>query len=157
MANYDAKALAVFDAVCSTLDHENLKYNSDKDKLLVFLSATGEDLPIDVLFKVDYERSVLTVYSVLDTKAPEDKRVEFAIAVNAANFYLVNGSFDFDFSDDRVSYRMAYPYLDSGVSEKTIQYMLYCLFSTVDEYNDRFLMLAKGMLDISKFIELATN
>lgn len=157
MANYNAKALAVFDTVCRTIDSENLKYNADKDKLIVFLSAKGEDLPINVLFKVDAEREVLTVHSLLDTQVEDDKRIEFAVAVNAANYALVNGSFDYSIEDGRIVYRMAQPYLDVGVSENIVQYMLYCVFSTVDEYNDRFLMLDKGMIDIEKFVELANS
>ena len=157
MANYDAKALAVFDTVCRAIDAENLKYTKDKDKLTVFLSAKGEDLPINVLFKVDTDRKVLTVHSLLDTEVAEDKRVEFAIAVNVANYALVNGSFDLGVNEGKIIFRMAQPYLDIGVSQRIVQYMLYCLFSTVDEYNDRFLMLNKGMIDIAKFIELANS
>lgn len=157
MANYDAKALAVFDTVCRAIDAENLNYTKDKDKLTVFLSAKGEDLPINVLFNVDTDRKVLTVHSLLDTEVAEDKRVEFAIAVNVANYALVNGSFDFGVNEGRIIFRMAQPYLDIGVSQRIVQYMLYCVFSTVDEYNDRFLMLNKGMIDIAKFIELANS
>ncbi len=157
MANYDAKALAVFNAVCSTLDSENLKYNADEDKLVVFLSARGEDLPISVLFRVDTDREVLAVHSLLDTVAQEDKKVEFAVAINAANFNLVNGSFDFNLTDGKITFRMAQPYFDFGVSEEIVKYMLYCVFATVDEYNDRFLMLDKGMIDLAKFIELADS
>lgn len=157
MANYDTNALEVFDTVCRTIDSENLKYNADKEKLVVFLSARGEDLPINILFRVDAEREVLTVHSLLATKAADDKRVEFAVAVNAANYALVNGSFDFSVEEGKISFRMAQPYLDVGVSENIVQYMLYCVFSTVDEYNDRFLMLDKGMIDIKKFVELANS
>jgi hypothetical protein len=157
MANYDSKSLAVFNTVCRTIDGENLKYTADKEKLVVFLSAKGDDLPIGVMFKADADRSVLTVHSLLDTKADEDKRVEFAVAVNAANYALVNGSFDYDVSDGKIAFRMAQPYFDGGVSEEVVKYLLYCTFSTVDEYNDRFLMLGKGMIDISKFIELANS
>ena len=157
MANYDAKALAVFNTVCRTIDGENLKYTADKEKLIVFLSARGDDLPINVLFRVDTDRNVLTVHSLLDTEVAEDKRVEFAVAVNAANYALVNGVFDFNINDGKITFRMAQPYLDGDVSEKIVQYMLYCLFSTVDEYNDRFLMLAKEMIDLAKFIELANS
>ncbi len=157
MANYDAKALAVFDTVCRAIDDENLKYDTNKEDMVVYLSARGDDLPINVIFKVDTNRCVLTVHSPLGTKAEEDKRIEFAIAVNAANYALVNGSFDYDISDGIIVFRMAQPFFDGFISEKVVKYLLYCVFSTVDEYNDRFLMLAKGMIDLSKFIELANS
>ena len=157
MEKYDANALAVFDTVCRALDGENLKYDTNKKDMIVYLSARGEDLPIDVIFKVDAGRGVLTVFSPLDTKAKEEKMVEFAVAVNAANFSLVNGSFDYDISDGKIMFRMAQPYLNGNISEKVVMYLFYCVFSTVDEYNDRFLMLDKGMIDLSKFIELANS
>jgi hypothetical protein len=157
MANYDAKDLAVFNTVCSALDSENLKYDADKEKLTVFLKVRGEDLPISVLFRVGADRNVLSVNSLLDATAGEDKRVEFAIAINAANYALVNGSFDYDINSGKIIYRMAHPYLSSDISESIIKYMLYCLFSVVDEYNDRFVLLSQGVIDIAKFIELANS
>ena len=157
MANYDANALEVFNAVCRMLDSEDLKYTLDEDNLNVLLSARGDDLSINVLFRVDTERKVLSVHSLLDTVVPQDKMAEFAIAVNAANYPLVNGSFDLSITDGKITFRMAQPYFDDSVSDEIIKYIFYCLFSTVDEYNDRFLVLAKEMIDLKKFIELANS
>lgn len=157
MANYDTKALTVFNNVCRTIDSENLKYTVDNEKLIVFLTAKGDDLPINILFRVDTDRNVLTVHSLLDTEVAANKRVEFAVAINAANYALVNGSFDLSVDDGKITFRMAQPYLNGDVSQAIIKYMLYCAFSTVDEYNDRFLMLNKGIINIEKFIELANS
>ena len=157
MANYDAKALAIYNTVCRALDSSDLKYHEDKENLIVFLTARGEDLPINVLFRVDTDRNVLTVHSLLDAEASDDKKVEFAVATNAANYALVNGAFDFDIDNGKVTYRMAQPCFDGGISEKIVTYMIYSVFSTVDEYNDRFLMLGKGVIDLAKFIELANS
>ena len=154
MARYDTKALAVFNTVCRVLDSKSLKYTADKEKLLVFLSARGEDLPINLFFRVDDDRNMLTVHSILDTEVTSDKRVEFAVAINMANLSLVNGTFDFDIESGRIVYRMSHPYLNGTVSDAIVDYLTMCSFSTVDEYNDSFLMLNKGMIDIAKFIEL---
>ena len=155
--NQKSRAEAVFDTICKAIDAENLKYSPEKEKMIVYLSARGEDLPINVLFKVDEEREVLTVYSLLNLEISDDKKVEFAVAVNAANYALVNGCFDYNITDGTLSYRMANPFMGCEVTEQIVKYMLYCTFSTVDEYNDRFLALAKGMIDIQKFIELANS
>jgi hypothetical protein len=154
MARYDTKALAVFNTVCRVLDSKGLNYNADKEKLMVFLSARGEDLPINLFFRVDDDRNILTVHSILDTEVSRAKRVEFALAINVANLSLINGTFDFDIESGMIAYRMAHPYLNGTVSEKVVDYLTRCTFSTVDEYNDSFLMLNKGMMDIEKFIEL---
>jgi hypothetical protein len=88
---------------------------------------------------------------------PEDKRVEGAIAVSVANYGLVDGSFDYDISDGEIRYRLTSSYRESILSDDLFEYMIMCAASTVDDYNDRFFMLAKGMIDVEKFVELENN
>ena len=48
------------------------------------------------------EREVVQVLCPMSWKAPEDKRIDLAVAVAAANYGIVNGSFDFDLSDGEI-------------------------------------------------------
>ena len=100
------------------------------------------------------EKDILTVYQYeLRQKMPEDKRIDGALAVTVANHGMVNGCFDYDLSDGEVMFRLTTAFHDTILSEEVYRYMILVAASTVDRYNDRFLMLAKGKSDIKQFIE----
>ena len=150
-----AMAKAEYQSVCQALDDRNWKYNKDDDKLLISFGVNGEDLPLDILIYVDVQRSLVRVLSKLPFKMNEDKRMEGAVAVCAANYGMVDGSFDYDLSDGSILYRVAACFNDSCISKNLYQYLISCACVTVDKYNDQFLALNKGMISLSDFIKNA--
>ena len=84
---------------------------------------------------------------------PEDKRQDGAIAVCAANYGLVDGSFDYDIGDGEIRFRLASSYRDSDLGPDLFEYMIMVAASMVDNYNDKLFMLAKGMMTVQQFIE----
>lgn len=154
MADYKLQARSVFDTLCAALDHNDWKYDKNAEKLRVDISATGEDLPMDVIISVEGDRGVVFLMSHLPVKTPEDKLIDMAIAVASANSGMRWGNFDYGIQGGQLYFRMAGCFIDSLLGEEFFQDMLMCAFSTIDKYNDRFLMLAKGMITVEKFIEL---
>ena len=63
----------------------------------------------------------------------------------------IDGSFDYNYKTGKMTFRMTAVYLDSLFSKGLFAYMLACAFYTVDKYNDKFLMIAKGFLPIEDF------
>lgn len=150
-----AMAKAEYQSVCQALDDRNWKYNKDDDKLLISFGVNGEDLPLDILIYVDVQRSLVRVLSKLPFKMNEDKRMEGAVAVCAANYGMVDGGFDYDLSDGSILYRVAACFNGSCISKNLYQYLISCACVTVDKYNDQFLALNKGMISLSDFIKNA--
>ena len=75
------------------------------------------------------------------------------MAVCVANYGLVNGTFDYDLSDGEIRFRIVSSFRESILSEELFNYMVLVAASTIDDYNDKFLMVSKGMLTIQQFIE----
>lgn len=148
------KAKEIYETICSFLDGDNWKYDRHDEDLVITMSAKGEDLPISFVVRVDAERRLVTVFSQLPFEAKSEKIVETAVAVAMANYGLVDGSFDFDVQKGKIIFRMTTSYLESLISEEVFEYMIYCTAHTVDKYNDKLMMLAKGMIDLAKFKEL---
>lgn len=84
---------------------------------------------------------------------PEDKRIDMAIAVNIANYGIIDGSFDYDISDGDLRFRMTTSYRESILGKELFEYMFMVSALTTDEYNDKFMMLAKGLISIEQFID----
>ena len=148
------KAVEVYDTLCSMLDNIGWKYDKVEEKLMIKSGVKGEDLPIDFLVIVKPRNQVVQFISSMPFNMPEDKRVEGALAVCTANYGLVDGSFDYDLSDGQIVFRLTSSYRDSLLSEALFEYMIMVSASTIDNYNDRFFMLAKGMISLEQFIEM---
>ncbi len=152
-----ALAKATFDTLCKTLDHEQWHYKKDEEGLSIECGARGDDLPMELVLKVDPDKMLVLVFSHLPYVVQEDKRLDVAIAVSVVNDRLVDGCFDYDVSSGHMFFRMSNSFIDSTLGQDLMAYLLYCSCQTIDAYNDKFLMLAKGMLSIEQFLTAEAN
>lgn len=149
------QAKAAYDTLCEMLKDREWHYESDEDNFTIMCGARGEDLPMEIRVQVDPERLIVTLLSQMPFSVPEDKRVEMALAVSAVNYALVDGSFDYNFVDGTLLFRMTSSYRESLVGKDMFEYMLYVSCKTIDDYNDKFLMIIKEKMtleDLVKFI-----
>lgn len=146
------QAKAAFETLCQALDKHEWHYEKEEEKLTLECGAQGEDLPMKITVKVDADRMLIILLSHLPFVIQEDKRLDVAIAVSAVNNALFDGCFDYDVTSGHVFFRMTNSFLESTISEAVFSYMLFYSCRTIDEYNDKFLMLAKGMISIEQFL-----
>ena len=151
------QAKIAFATLCKTLEENDWVYKKDDEKLIIECSARGDDLPMEITVKVDADRMLVLLLSHLPFVIQDDKRIEIAIAVSAINNALVDGSFDYDLMSGHLFFRMTNSFLESQLSEQVFAYMLYCSCHTIDNYNDKLLMLAKGMISVEQFISTLGN
>jgi len=147
------KAKSVFTSLVNMLDTRDWKYEKHEEDLLIRSASSGDDLPVEFVVVVNPKNQVVQFLSRLPFSIPDDKRVDAAIAVCVANYGLVDGSFDYDISDGEIRYRLTSSYRESELGADLFEYMIMVAATTVDNYNDKFFMLAKGMLTVQDFIE----
>ena len=154
--------IAVFDTLVKTLNDLDWTFDKYEDKLIITSGVKGDDIPINFIVKVNPKNEVVQFLSKLPFNMPEDKRVDGALAVCAANYTLIDGSFVYDIRDGEILFKMTSSYRGSIFSENVIfitkdlfEYMIMVAASTIDKYNDKFLMIAKGRMTIQQFIEQA--
>ena len=147
------QANAVYNTILSVLDGRSWKYDKKEEDRVIFLKVTGDDLPMDFVIRVLDEQQVISIISFMPTSRPEDKRVEGAIATTIITNQLADGSFDYDVSDGTIMFRITSSFKDSLIGETLIQYMIDISASTVDAYNDKLFMLAKGVLSLEDFMK----
>ena len=149
------RAREVYDSLTAMLDARDWKYQKDEEKLLIRSGIKGDDLPVEFLIVIKPKNEVVQFISVLPFVMPEDKRIDGAIAVSIANYGLIEGSFDYDVMDGEISFRLTTSYRGGSIlSDDLLESMIYIASSTVDQYNDKFFMIAKGMMTIEQFIEM---
>ena len=148
------QARKVFDTLCATLDSLEWKYSKDETKLSIETGARGDDFPIPLTIKTDVDRQLIMLLSHLPGEIPEDKRLDAAVAVSLVNNHLVDGSFDYDIASGHMFFRMTSSFIESEIGKELFVYMVMVSCNTIDEYNDKFFMLGKGMMSIEDFISI---
>lgn len=149
------QAKIAFATLCDMLDSHEWKYDRDDEQLVIKCGANGDDLPIDIRIKVDPDRQLVSLYSHLPFSVPEEERVMAAVAVSAANLNMVDGNFDYNIASGAILFRLTSSFRESLVSKDMFEYMLFVSCSTVDNYNDKFLMLIKHAMTLEDFIKFS--
>ena len=141
-------AETVYNTLCEMLDDRNWKYDKHPEDSVVHFVVGGDDIPMEFVVNIDAERQLVRMLSQLPFTFSEAKRIEGAIATCQATFKLADGSFDYDFKTGRNLFRMTSSFRGSLISKELLAYMVDCSCYTVDAYNDKFLMIDRGVLGI---------
>lgn len=147
------QARAAYATLLEMLDERGWHYDRNDDNFTISCSAKGDDLPIDIRIQVDPDRLLVVLLSQLPYTVPEDKRVDLSLAVSTVNYAIVDGSFDYSVKDGVLLFRMTSSYRESLVGKELFEYMLYVSCHTVDDYNDKFLMLIKDKMTLQDLIK----
>lgn len=147
------QAKAVYATLCEMLNELNWHFKKDEEQLMIECGAQGDDLPIELRIEVDAKRSLIVLLSQMPFAVAEEKRTALAIAVSQANNGLADGNFDYSYLTGRIIFRLTSSYLDSLIGKELFNYMLMCACATIDEYNDKFLMVAKSDMSIEEILE----
>lgn len=108
---------------------------------------------IEFIIRVNPRNELVSFFSKLPFNVEEDKRIDVALAICAVNYWLADGSFDYDLSDGSILFRLTSSYKESTLGEALFEYMVVVSAATVDNYNDKFFMMSKGMMTYQQFIE----
>lgn len=143
----------VFKTLCELLDDNGWHYDRDDENLLISCGVNGDDLPIDIKIEVDRQRQIVALYSEIPLTVSKDRRAVLAIAVNQANCHIADGSFDYDYLNGKILFRITSSYRESIIGKGLLGYMVACACYTVDRYNDKFLMVAKRDMTLKEILE----
>lgn len=136
-----------------SLDEIGWKYERNDDIYAVKYSVKSDDFPMTFIMYVEPESHLYMIASELPIKVDEGKRADMAIAICRANYRLADGWFEFDIGTGKIHFKIATSYSDSLISAAVIKYLLNISGSTVDKYNDKLIMIAKGMYKLDDFLK----
>ena len=147
------KARAVYDTACAALDKMKWVYDKEEEELAITTGAKGTDLPIDIVIRVIPEAEVLSVQVPFAFEVPDEHSIDVAIAVSAANYGLIRGCFDYDMTTGDLRFRICAPYNgNTTLAEDVVEMLVLIAATTVDSYQTRLLMVAKGVVTPSQFL-----
>ncbi|MBD5132847.1 MAG: YbjN domain-containing protein [Clostridiales bacterium] len=145
-------ALSVYNKLCNALEEAELKFEKDVENLVVFFTMNGDDIPMKFTINVDAKRQLVIILSHLPFKFDEKSRLNGAMATNHINNSLADGSFDYDYETGAVVFRQTTSFRESLISSDLLMFMIAHAVTVVDEYNDKLLMVAKGVVSPDVFL-----
>ena len=146
------QAKAVYNSLCQMLEENDWHYEKHEENFTITCGARGDDLPMTFVIEVDLKRQIVSLLSQMPFTVPEDRRSAVAVAVTKANYGIVDGSFDFNYLSGNIIFRMTSSYRESLIGKNLFSYMLMCACYTIDEYNDKFLTVAKNDMGFDEIL-----
>jgi len=147
-------AKEMYEKTKEMLTEKGVKFQCDEEKMMINFLMGGDDIPMDIYIISDAGGQKLRTLSKMPLTVEPDKMVEMATAVCVANSGLYLGNFDYILTEGVIFFAIQQSYLNTDLSKELIDLMVAATIDAVDKYNDRFLMLNKGMLTLEKFIEM---
>lgn len=147
------QAQTIFKTICERLDDMDWQYEQNEEELFIDCTVQGEDFPMDLQIKVDTIRQIVVLISPMPFIVPENRRTSLAIAASVINSNLIVGSFDFDFLQGNIAFRVTTSYRDSLISKKLFGYMFMSACNTIDEFNDKLFMISKKDMSLAEIVE----
>ena len=145
------QAEIAFDTLCNTLNKMDWTYGKE-DRFTIETGATGDDIPMILKITIDPDRQLISLLSPFEFTVPEENRIDVAAAICAINYMLVDGSFDYNVGNGRIIYRITSSIINTLVSNELFKYLILVSCKTIDDYNDKLLLLSKGEITLESFL-----
>ncbi len=145
-----AEGKTVFDSLVQYLHSIKLNFEAKEleDRYMIKFNMSGDDIPMRYFIYVNPNHQIITLHSPMPVKFAPDMIDLGCKAVCMINYRLTDGDFQIDVRDGEVLFNMSNSYAGSLISNEVFSYMLGMSINIVDEFNDKLLMLSKGMIDL---------
>lgn len=149
-----AEGKQVFDSLVKHLHDVKLNFEAKEleDRYMIRFNMSGDDIPMRFFIYVNPNHRIITLHSPQPVKFSADKIDAACKAICAINYRLTDGDFQIDIRDGEVLFNMSNSYAGSLISDEVFDYMLGMSINIVDEFNDKLLMLSKGLIDMDTLI-----
>ena len=147
------KAKKIYADMLDMFNAEGLDFYQYDDDFTVKIGIRGDDMSFEFLMFLTPEKELIRFMTILPFRVPKESLIDVAIAINVANFGLINGAFEYNIDADEIRFKFVQSY--SGVDDcsELLRYVLYTAISTVNAYNSKLLAISKGYITINDFIE----
>ena len=124
----------IFDAVCDFLKDDDWNFQPLGDKTSVRMGFRGKNGSWQCIAQAQEDKDRFIFYSILAENVPLEKRQEIADFLTRANYGMVLGNFEMDFSDGEVRYKTSIDIEGGQLTPVMIKTMVYTNVLITDKY-----------------------
>ncbi|AFZ26210.1 hypothetical protein Cylst_4104 [Cylindrospermum stagnale PCC 7417] len=150
----------IFQAIVNFFTQDDWPFTKIQGKLALRLGYKGENGKWNCYAEAREKEEQFVFYSVCPLNAPETQRMAVAEFIARANFGIVIGNFEIDFSDGEIRYKTSIDVEGDRLSFALIKQLVYTNIATMDEYLPEIMSVISTDVSAEKAInqiEIITN
>lgn len=124
----------IFDAMNKFFTDDDWNFEKLGDREVLRMGFSGDDGQWACFAQAREKQEQFVYYSVAPVKVPEDRRAAMAEFIARANYGMIIGNFEMDFSDGEVRYKTSIDVEDAELSHALIKHLVYANVLTMDRY-----------------------
>ncbi|NLX10107.1 MAG: YbjN domain-containing protein [Chloroflexi bacterium] len=125
---------AIFDTMVRFFRSDDWNFTQLQNEPILSMGVSGKNGKWRCFAKAREEQYQFVFYSVLETNTPENKRAAIAEFLTRANFGLVIGNFEMDYSDGEIRYKTSLDTEGDQLSDALIKNAVYTNIVMMDRY-----------------------
>ena len=125
---------SIFDAVVQFFKEDDWKFQQLEGKTILRMGFSGKNGTWLSYAQAQNDKQRFMFYSIMETKVPPEKRQAVAEFLTRANYGLVIGNFEMDFSDGEVRYKTSVDVEGGQLTSTMIRTMVYTNVLMMDKY-----------------------
>ena len=124
----------IFDTMVRFFKEDEWKFQQLEDRPILQLGFSGRNGSWMCYAQAKNEQERFLFYSVLETKAVPERRVALSEFLTRANYGLVLGNFEMDFSDGEIRYKTSIDVEGGQLTTQMVKTLVYTNVLMMDKY-----------------------
>ena len=124
----------ILDVVEGFLENDDWPISRVEGCAVVKTSFEGKNGQFTCYAQERVEQEQFVFYSVFPVRTPENKTHEVAEFITRANYGMIIGNFELDYSDGEVRYKTSVDVEDTEINVVLVRHMIYANVLTMDKY-----------------------
>ena len=145
---------SIFAAITNFFESDEWQFVAIPETSTLRLLFRGENGQWSCYAKAREEQQQFVFYSICPVNAPENKYLAIAEFITRANYGMIMGNFEFDFTTGEIRYKTSIDVEGDNLSFALIKQMVYANVMMMDEYLPGIMAVIEGEVEVKEAILL---
>ena len=148
----DLENPSIFDVVINFFKEEEWQFQIIQEQPTLRLAFQGKNGKWDCYAKAREQQQQFVFYSICPLNAPENKRLAITEFITRANYGMIMGNFEFDFTSGEIRYKTGIDVEGDRLSFALIKQIVYANVMMMDEYLPGIMAVIGGEVEVKEAI-----
>lgn len=144
----------VFDAMKSFFEADDWKFQAIEGEPALRMAFAGDDGQWSCIARAREKEEQFIFYSYFPVRVSEELRLVMAEFITRANYGMIIGNFELDFSDGEVRYKTSIDVENAELTPALAKHIVYANVLTMDRYYKGLVAVAGGGMKAAEAIKL---
>ncbi|MEO1373924.1 MAG: YbjN domain-containing protein [Cyanobacteria bacterium J06635_10] len=157
IADYGTRSESIFSSVVNFFIEDDWQFAKLETEPALRLAFQGKNGQWTCYAKAREQQQQFAFYSVCPINAPENKHQPIIEFITRANYGMIMGNFEFDFTTGEIRYKTSIDVEGDNLSFALIKQMVYANVMMMDEYLPGIMGVIEGEVEVKEAISLVES